>query len=127
MNITAYQGESNRVYYVVTSMTPLRSSWCLFAAVIATPFAQAQDTRTVTEPAVPRSCTVLQASLLVVQDSTLTEPDENRPDTERIQLALDRCPAGQAVELRSNPVASAFLTGPLELRAGVTLLVTAGV
>src|SRR5205823_14590492 len=39
-----------------------------------------------------------------------------------IQKALDSCPAGQAVGL----TAGAFYAGPLQLRAGVTLLVDRG-
>jgi polygalacturonase len=73
----------------------------------------AQDTRKVVEPVIPKSCAVLQ--------SASTEVDESKPDTERIQQALDRCPEGQAVEL-SGP---SFLAGPLQLRKGVTLLIDA--
>jgi polygalacturonase len=73
----------------------------------------AQDTRKVVEPTIPKSCTVLQ--------STLTGVDESKPDTQLIQQALDKCPEGQAVEL-SGP---AFLSGPLQLRKGVTLLIDA--
>jgi polygalacturonase len=81
----------------------------LFAAIPLV----AQDTRIVVEPTIPKSCTVLQAAL--------TEVDESKPDTQRIQQALDKCPEGQAVEL-SGP---AFLSGPLQLRKGVTLLIDA--
>lgn len=74
----------------------------------------AQDTRQVAEPSIPRSCTVLAASGTSINEET--------PDTARIQEALDKCPAGQAVELTGK----VFLTGPLQLRAGVTLLVDRG-
>jgi polygalacturonase len=80
--------------------------------------ARAQDTRTVSEPVIPPVCTALGARLAVV--------DERRPDTARIQQALDGCPAGQGVELRPDGGYGAFLTGPLQLRAGVTLLVARG-
>ena len=83
--------------------------------------AHAQDTRTVTEPVIPPSCTVLAAQL----PAKLAEADENKPDTRRIQEALDHCPAGQSVELKASGAARAFLAGPLQLRAGVTLLVDA--
>jgi polygalacturonase len=73
-----------------------------------------QDTRQVTEPVIPESCTVLAARLSNIED--------DKPDTARIQEALDKCPAGQAVELTGK----VFLAGPLKLRAGVTLLVDAG-
>jgi polygalacturonase len=74
----------------------------------------AQDMRTVTEPSIPKSCTVLKARL--------SDIDENKPDTARIQEALDKCSAGQAVELTGKT----FLAGPIQLRAGVTLLVDRG-
>lgn len=89
-----------------TSVLALTMAWAGMAT--------AQDARNVTEPVIPKSCAVLT--------STQTAVDENRPDTARIQDAINRCAAGQAVELKSN----VFLSGPLQLRAGVTLLVDAG-
>jgi polygalacturonase len=55
----------------------------------------AQDTRQVVEPTIPKSCTVLKPAL--------SEVDETKPDTLRIQQAMDKCPEGQAVEL-SGPI-----------------------
>jgi len=81
--------------------------------------ARAQDTRSVAEPMIPASCTVLAAQL----PARLSAADESQPDTRRIQEALDHCAAGQAVELKAEGAARAFLAGPLQLRAGVTLLV----
>ena len=48
--------------------------------------------------------------------------DEDKLDTGRIQEALDKCAKGQAVELTGK----LFLSGPLQLRAGVALLVDRG-
>jgi polygalacturonase len=84
--------------------------------------ASAQDTRSVTEPVIPPSCTVLTAKL----PAKLSAADENQPDTLRIQEALDHCAAGHAVELKAAGDAHAFLAGPLQLRAGVTLLIDGG-
>jgi polygalacturonase len=81
--------------------------------------AHAQDLRTVTEPVIPPSCTVVNAHS--------TGPDDAAPDTQRIQDALDHCLSGHAVELKSDGSSNAFLSGPLQLRAGVTLLVDAKV
>jgi polygalacturonase len=81
--------------------------------------AQAQDLRNVTEPVMPASCVVLSARS--------TGPDEADPDTKRIQEALDRCAAGHAVELKPDGAANSFLSGPLQLRTGVTFLVDAKV
>ncbi len=83
----------------------------------------AQDTRNVTEPAFPKSCAVLTAQLASVNRQTLADADEGKLDTARIQRALDTCPAGQAVELKADGARDAFLSGSLDLRAGVTLRV----
>ena len=103
---------------------------------------QAQDTRTVTEPKIPPVCVTLKASLFAARDANggkLAEADEDKLDTERIQKALDGCGPGKAVELAQGtvkapagtrigiPARNAFLSGPLELREGVTLLVDEGV
>src|SRR5215470_17648960 len=90
----------------------------LFGFLLVLP-THAQDTRRVTEPAFPPSCAVLQARL--------TSVDESQPDTRRIQQALDTCAPGGAVELRPDGSRAAFLSGPLDLRAGVTLRVGASV
>lgn len=94
-------------------------------AAIALLSAHAQDTRTVTEPVIPPVSTTLVAGLST-QGATLSEADEKKLDTERIQQAIDGCAPGKAVELRSDGGHNAFLFGPLELRRGVTLLVAAG-
>ena len=79
----------------------------------------AQDTRNVVEPQIPPVCTTLIASQF---SKNLVE---NQPDTQRIQKALDDCKPGQAVRLTADAAHDAFLSGPLELRAGVTLLIDA--
>jgi polygalacturonase len=88
--------------------------------------ALAQDTRTVVEPHLPPTCAVLKASL-AAHESALRESDESTLDTQRIQDAIDNCSPGKAVALRGDGENNAFLSGPLELRSGVTLLVDAGV
>lgn len=90
---------------------------------IATAPLAAQDTRTVKEPVVPAACQVLTASLVPVADTSLAESDERRLDTERIQRAIDGCASGKAVVLRPDGARRAFLSGPLTLKAGVTLVV----
>jgi polygalacturonase len=89
----------------------------------------AQDSRTVTEPRIPPTCTTLTAMLTTV-DGLIANEDEGKLDTVRIQRAIEACRAGQAVELRPGSAGgkhNAFVSGPLELRRGVTLLVAAGV
>jgi len=100
-----------------------------FAALLAMTAvsADAQDTRKVEEPKIPRSCTTLKAALKAV-NNTLAPEDEAKLDTERIQKALDHCKAGMAVELRGGSKGKdAFLSGPLDMRSGVTLLVDKGI
>ena len=93
--------------------------------------ALAQDTRTVTEPKIPTTCVKLQAKIVATGD-TLKEADEANEDTAEIQGAIDgfaaKCQPGQAVELAAGAKgANAFLSGPFELKEGVTLLVDKGV
>jgi polygalacturonase len=95
------------------------------AAAILTA-AYAQDTRTVVEPSIPASCFVLTAKLSSIDGGrTIAEADEGKADTLRIQKAIDGCPAGQSVQLKADGAHDAFLTGPLDLRAGVTLRIDA--
>ena len=88
--------------------------------------AAAQDTRHVEEPKIPPICLHLEAKLKTVDDK-VAPGDESKLDTERIQKALDVCEAGKAVELKTAGDNDAFLTGPLEMRTGVTLLIDKGV
>ena len=62
-------------------------------------------------------------SMRLGQDAP-ADGDEDKPDTARIQAAIDHCPAGQAVVLqRAAYRTDAFLSGPLQLRKGVVLVV----
>ncbi|SNT30294.1 polygalacturonase [Granulicella rosea] len=108
-----------------------RSTPCSFAPLsvcltLLTAHAFAQDTRHVEEPKIPASCVQLSAKLQAVKDK-VAEADEHKLDTERIQKALDSCKPGMAVELKQMGGNNAFLTGPLDLRSGVTLLIDEGV
>ena len=88
--------------------------------------ASAQDARTVVEPSLPPVCTTLDAQL-VASGRSLAEADEQKLDTARIQKAMDKCGKGRGVVLHVHGSANAFLSGPLELRPGVTLIVDRGV
>jgi polygalacturonase len=87
--------------------------------------AQAQDTRTVSEPTLPPICATVRARL--VAPHGIEPEDESKLDTERLQSAIDNCVPGKAVQLAAEGAKNAFLSGPLELRKGVTLLVDKGV
>ena len=94
----------------------LRSSLSFFLFIVVT---QAQDRRTVSEPRVPViACATLTADL----PSPIPDEAESRLDTVRIQKAIDGCKAGQKVLLEKG----SFLSGPLKLRSGVTLVIDKG-
>lgn len=84
----------------------------------------AQDTRQVTEPKIPAACTTLTAQL-AAPGGVLSDADEQRLDTVPIQRAIDGCAAGQAVELKPGGGKNIFLSGPLKLKPGVTLVIDA--
>jgi polygalacturonase len=96
--------------------------YCGMLSLVTGSTAHAQDTRQVTEPTIPASCAQLPAQLRAVSDK-LADADEGKLDTARIQSALDKCKPGMAVELKPSSGNNAFLTGPLEMRTGVTLLI----
>ncbi len=100
--------------------------WCVVAAMLLGAVAKAQDTRQVSEPTIPASCVQLPAQLRSVSEK-LADADEKKLDTVRIQSALDKCKPGMAVELSPSNGNNAFLSGPLEMRTGVTLLIDEGV
>src|SRR5690242_6135049 len=81
-----------------------------------------QDKRVVTEPRIPPVSETLNAALSA-RGGTLSEADEARVDTLRLQRAIDQCASGSAVQLRADGKRNAFLTGPIELRPGVALIV----
>jgi sugar lactone lactonase YvrE len=96
------------------------------SAIIAAPVATG-DSRIVVEPAFPAVCATLTATLTSVNDDIPTSVDAviTNPDGARIQAALNACGGtNQAVELSIDGAGhDAFLTGPLNMPSGVTLLV----
>jgi polygalacturonase len=96
-------------------------------ALLAAPFAmRGQDTRTVTEPTFPATCTQVPADLTISAGEPSSELNTN-VDTAAIQTALSACAQGQAVELVANGSNNAFVIAPIFIPAGVTLLVDGGV
>ena len=97
-----------------------------FAAIAFAKMVLAQDTRTVAEPSIPPACATLEAKIGRMGLS-LYPDDEKKLDTARIQAALDHCTPGHAVVLkRASERTDAFLSGPLQLRRGVVLVVDRG-
>lgn len=95
--------------------------WALAAATLGV----AQDRRNVVEPRIPASCIQLHAKLSAPA-GVLQESEEEKLDTQRLQDALNRCRAGQAVELVTDGKNNAFLSGPIEIPHDVTLVVDHG-
>ncbi len=97
----------------------------------------AQDKRTVVEPTVPEVCKALKARYtnanLDAADQACTK-SASTCDTSRLQEAIDVCSATAvnhsgrvALALEPDGANDAFLIQPIRLKAGVTLLVKAGV
>jgi polygalacturonase len=82
--------------------------------------AAAQDTRDVREPHAPPACAVLTGA--AIADPATSQLD----DAARIQAAIDRCAPGHAVVLAASNAGTSFVSGPIALKDGVTLLVDAG-
>src|SRR5580693_1467429 len=99
-------------------------AFCLLFTSALSMSLSAQDRRTVVEPHIPPVCMKLEANLSAPH-GLLSDADEGRMDTERIQRAIDQCGDGKAVELHGSGDRNVFLAAPLHLRTGVTLLIDA--
>jgi len=102
----------------------VRIGWFALASVLIIINVAAQDTRTVTEPTIPSACVTLKAQL-AAPHGILSDADERKLDTDRIQRAIDACDVGKAVVLQARGQRAVFLSGPLTLKSGVTLVVDA--
>ncbi len=102
-----------------------RMSFALFAG-ISTGFSAAQDRRNVVEPVVPPTCLTLHA-MLTLHGARINAEDEDKLDTERLQRALNNCSRGKSVELAMDGSKNVFLTGPLQIPAGVALVIDRGI
>ena len=102
---------------------PLTSLFAV-ALLLSALTASAQDTRKVIEPRIPAACVTLEAAI-AAGHGVIAPQDEQKLDTARIQQAMDRCEKGKAVVLRAAGPKNVFLSGPLTLRSGVTLVVSA--
>jgi len=107
----------------------------LFAGHLA--LVAAQDTRSVAEPAIPEVCQAITARYnsanLDASDQACAK-NSSACDTRRLQGAIDACSATApskggrvTVEIHSEGANNALLIQPIQLKAGVTLLVDAGV
>ncbi len=87
---------------------------------------RAQDTRNIVEPKYPVACKILYAELMDQKGNLPDTVERHYRDNARIEQAMAKCPAGQAVILHGNKNGRAiFLISPLRLRGGVTLIIDA--
>jgi polygalacturonase len=86
------------------------------------------DTRTVTRPHLPGLCAAVTAGLSARHRAFPAAEEAAPPDTARIQDALTRCVGtGGAVALVAGRHHRAFLSGPLTIGSGETLMIARGV
>ena len=108
-------------------MRIVQAAWLVgSASILLGAVCSGQDRRSVTEPHVPEACARVEARL-ETHSGGLTSEYETSLDTDRLQRALSGCAAGKAVELTTAAGRDAFLSGPLELPPGVTLVIDRGV
>ena len=103
---------------------PCVASFLVIPLLLCSTALRAQDTRPVTEPHIPAACATLEASIAATH-GLIAPQDERKLDTARIQSAIDNCAASKAVVLRARGKKNVFLSGPIALRSGVTLVVDA--
>ena len=103
---------------------PCVASFLAIPLLLSSTALRAQDTRPVTEPHIPAACATLEASIAATH-GLIAPQDERKLDTARIQSAIDNCAASKAVVLRARGKKNVFLSGPIALRSGVTLVVDA--
>ena len=87
------------------------------------------DGRSVSQPTVPGICASITSNLDSPSNRKFSSGEESAPpDTSRISSALGNCVgSGKSVELKANGSHTAFLSGPLTIGGGETLLVDSGV
>src|SRR5580658_200139 len=96
---------------------------------------QAQDKRNVSEPRFPSTCAVFRAPLqssagVPLAGSDIAAQDaESAAETQTLVDDLAQCSTGQAVELAlgSDITYNAFLINPVNVPAGVSLIIDGGV
>jgi pectin methylesterase-like acyl-CoA thioesterase len=87
------------------------------------------DTRQVTKPSLPATCTTVTSALPSPANQLFSDALESAaPDTARIQAALTACTGtGQGVVLAADGADTGFLSAPLTIGTGEYLVIGAGV
>lgn len=105
----------------IVRVMPRNTLWVVPLLAIA--LLRAQDTRNVSEPHLPQKMCAVLTARLAAPGGVLPDSSERVLDTERLQAAIDHCPAGGAVELKADGGKNIFLAAPFQLKSGVTLLI----
>ena len=85
------------------------------------------DGRSVSQPSIPGACVTLTADLSASSRAFSSSVEASAPDTSRLQAALNSCTGtGKAVLLTGSTYRD-FLSGPLTVHAGESLVVGEGV
>jgi polygalacturonase len=140
VKVTAEDGRTQRTYLVTLSRsTAVAPDPSLCGAAAATAPIADTSPNFPTEPAIPTPCQNATLEAAYAVDGATGLPvftaGKDALDTSRIQAAIDACAAslgtGAKGSVRLQPSASsaglvAFVAGPLNLRAGVTLWVDKG-
>jgi polygalacturonase len=74
------------------------------------------------EPTIPTACATVLATKTLIGGS----PGDETLDSPAIQAAITACPSGQAVRLAADGDKTAFVSGPLSLKSGVSLWLDTG-
>lgn len=124
--VTAEDGTVQAYAVTVTRASSASTDLCGTAAPVTV-----ADEKLPPEPTIPAVCAAVAAAYGVDAATGLPAYDQtgSAPDTSRIQAAIDGCTAG-AVKLAVDPADAthtAFLSGPLQLKSNVVLLVDGGV
>ncbi|CAD7713795.1 Endo-polygalacturonase [Xanthomonas hydrangeae] len=85
------------------------------------------DTRAVSEPAIPATCQPVSASYTPSGRLFDAASESAPPDTKTIQAALTACTGKNGSVLLKAGTGTAFLSGPLSIPTGVTLVIDQGV
>jgi polygalacturonase/sugar lactone lactonase YvrE len=115
----------------ITALLLAFTAFAITTALGQAPAVATGDTRTVVEPTFPATCQSLPATFHDANEDVpaSAEATSTNPDQSRLQTALNACTgSNQAVELTQDASGNnAFLTGPISIPSGVTLLVDPGV
>lgn len=85
------------------------------------------DARSVSQPSIPGVCATLTGDLTASSRAFSSSVESAAPDTSRIQAALNSCSGSGKAVLLSGSTHKDFLSGPLTIHAGETLVLDQGV